>query len=292
MLPRDISDPDHQPPMPFQAAEDYAQTVMGWAQESLPSSIVATQGQAYGTHRLQRYDVYAPAGARNAPVLVFWHGGGWTNGYRDYNRFMAPHVVGLGMVLVTPSYRLVPAEPLPAAVHDAVTLLQVLQRDLPALGGDASRLFLGGHSAGGHLATMATLRQDLHRAAGLPTGIVRGCLPISGIMDLHHPAPAPGSLEERIYTMVLRNPAEDAAMSPLCWAVGNTVPMLLTVGASDSERVRLSNARLEALLALQPGPVQRQVLEGHDHFRTHTMLRDPANAWYQHLYQLQTTGIL
>lgn len=292
MLPRDLVDPDHQMPMPFQAAEDYAQTVMAWAQEPLPAQVVHTPGLAYGAHRLQRYDVYAPAGARDAPVLVFWHGGGWTNGYRDYQRFMAPHLAARGMVLVAPSYRLVPEHPLPAAVDDAIALLQALQRDLPALGGDPRRLLLAGHSAGGHIATMAALRTDLHRAAGLPADAVRGCLPISGIMDLYHPAPAAGSLEERVYSMVLRDPDEDAVMSPICWAAGNTVPMLLTVGAADSERVRRSNARLEALLALQPGPVKRVVMEGHDHFQTHTMLRDAGHAWYAQLDHLQRTGTL
>jgi arylformamidase len=290
MLPRDVVDPDHQMPMPFQAAEDYAQTVMAWAQEPLPERVVYTPGLAYGSHRLQRYDVYAPAGAQAAGVLVFWHGGGWTNGYRAYQRFMAPHVTARGLVLVAPSYRLVPEHPLPAAVDDAVALLQALQRDLPALGGDPRRLVLAGHSAGGHVATMAALRTDLHRLAQLPEDAVRGCMPISGIMDLHHPSPAPGSLEERVYTMVLRDPAEDAAMSPICWTRGNTLPMLLTVGAGDSERVVRSNARLEALLALQPGPVERQVLAGHDHFRTHTMLRDPDHAWYGRLEQLHRKG--
>lgn len=290
MLARHLVDPDNQPPMPFQAAEDYSHTVMQWAQEPLPDTVVETRALAYGDHRLHRYDVYAPHGAAAAPVLVFWHGGGWTNGYRDYVRFMAPHVTRLGMVLVAPSYRLAPADPLPAALDDAQALLQALQHSLPALGGDPRQLYLSGHSAGGHVATMTALRGDPRAAQGLPAGSVRACLPISGIMDLYHPAPPTGTLEERVYTMVLRDADEDGVMSPLCWSKGNTIPMLLTRGTRDSERVLRSNARLQALLQLQPGDVQGVIEEDQDHFQTHTMLRDPEHPWYARLQQLVATG--
>ena len=290
MTARELFDPDHQAPMPFQAAEDYAQLVMGWAREELPADVVATRALAYGPGHLHRYDVYAPAGARNAPVLVFWHGGGWTNGYRDYVRFMAPHVTRLGMLLVAPSYRLAPLNPLPAALEDAFALLRALQESIHTLGGAPQALYLSGHSAGGHLATLTTLRRVDRERVGVHTEGIRGCLPISGIMDLYHPAPPAGSLEERVYTMVLRDPEEDAVMSPLCWTVGNTVPMLLTHGALDSERVVRSNGRLRALLQMQPGGVQGFEEAGHNHFQTHTMLRHARNPWYARLHQLTKTG--
>ena len=290
MLDKHLTDPDGQPPMPFQAAEDYAQLVMGWAQEALPAGIVSTRDLSYGPDRLHRYDVYAPAGARNAPVLVFWHGGGWTNGYRDYAHFMAPHVTRLGMVLVAPSYRLAPQNPLPAALDDALALLQALQHGIADLGGAPDRFYLSGHSAGGHGAALAALRVVDRQGAGLDAGCIRACLPISGIMDLYHPSPEPGSLEDRVYRMVLRHPAEDAVMSPLCWTVGNNVPMLLTHGARDSERVMRSNQRLRALLQLQPAAVDSVVESGLDHFQTHTMLRDADHPWYARLYQMTQTG--
>ena len=290
MLDKSITDPDHQMAMPFQAAEDYAHTVMAWAQEALPSDVVATRDLPYGDHHLQRYNVFAPRGARDAPVLVFWHGGGWTNGYRDYATFMAPHVTRLGMVLVAPSYRLAPAHPLPAAFEDGLALLNVLTRNIAALGGVPDRLYLSGHSAGGHLATLVALRTAEQRNAGLPEKAIRGCLPISGIMDLYHPAPPPASLEERVYTMVLRTPEEDSVMSPLCWTVGNRLPMLLSYGERDSERVIRSNRRLLAMLRLQGGAVAVRVEAGKDHFQTHTSLSDAGHPWYRSLQELVQTG--
>jgi arylformamidase len=292
MLDPSIVDPDHQLAMPFQAAEHYAQLVMGWAQEPLPDDVVTTRALAYGSDRLHRYDVYAPAGARNAPVLVFWHGGGWTNGYREYVHFMAPHVTRLGMLLVAPSYRLAPLNPLPATLDDAFALLQALQDSIAGLGGAPDRLYLSGHSAGGHIATLTALRSSGQEHARLPANAIRACLPISGIMDLYHPTPPAGSLEERVYTMVLRDPSEDAVMSPLCWTVGNAVPMLLTHGTRDSERVIRSNGRLRALLQLQPAGVHCVVEVDLDHFQTHTMLRDADHPWYARLHQFIQKGHL
>jgi acetyl esterase/lipase len=283
-------DPDHQPAMPFQAAEDYAVTVMTWAQEALPDDVVAACGLAYGADRLQRYDVYAPRGARNAPVLVFWHGGGWTNGYRDYVRFMATHVTRLGMVLVAPSYRLAPAHRMPAPLDDCLAVLATLARDIAARGGAPDRFYLSGHSAGGHLAAMTALRRDRWADAGVPANAIRGCLPISGIMDLYHPAPAPGSLEERVYTTVLADGAEDAVMSPMCWSVGNRLPFLLCHGERDSERVMRSNQRLFALLQLQHGPVRRVVHGDREHFQTHSDLRQADHPWYADLARMVATG--
>ena len=142
------ADPDRQMPMPHPAADAYAQDVMRWAREldtaAIPSGMNIQRDVAYGPHRLHRYNVFSPPGARNAPVLVCWHGGGWTNGYRDYVTFMAPHVVGMGCVLVAPSYRLVVEAPLPAAFDDSLQMLAHVVQHIAQWGGAPQRLLLSG----------------------------------------------------------------------------------------------------------------------------------------------------
>ena len=286
-MDRQLYDPDHQAPMPFAAADDYARQVMAWAREPLPDDVVVQRDIPYGPHRLQRYNVFAPRGARNAPVLVFWHGGGWTNGYRDYSTCLAAQIVRLGLVLVAPSYRLAPEHPLPCAVDDALALLLALQESAPAGSSQTNRFFLSGHSAGGHIAALTALRSAERERAGLRSDCVRGCLPISGIMDLHAPKPPPASLEERVYTHVLkgRDPLLDTVLSPLFWTAGNRLPFALTYGESDSLRVVQSNQRLFAMLQAQgnASALSCVVEPGRDHFQTHTALRDPADGWYTRL---------
>ncbi|MDM0024349.1 alpha/beta hydrolase [Variovorax saccharolyticus] len=286
MLDRLLVDPDRQMPLPFPAAERYAREVMEWARDLPPSGMKVRRDVAYGPNPLQRYNVFAPPGARGAPVLVFWHGGGWTNGYREYVSFMAPHVVRMGCILVAPSYRLAPQHPFPAAIDDALAALQHLTGHIGQCGGAADRIYLAGHSAGGHLAALTALRSAALEMAGVSPARIRGCLPISGIMDLHHPAPEPDSLEERVYKLVLSWRDQDATLSPLYWTAGNRIPFVLTCGASDSERVVRSNQRMSALLAAQPGASQFHIAAGLDHFGTHTALRQATAPWYGFLAKL------
>jgi acetyl esterase/lipase len=274
-----------QPPLPFEAAIAYEQTVLDWA-NALPGHVSAVRDMPYGPSRQHRYDVFTTDALRHAPVLVFWHGGGWTNGYKEYVSFMAPLVTALGMVLVAPTYRLAPVHRLPAAFDDGALLLATVQRDIARWGGDPARLYLAGHSAGGGIAAMTAMRQSALTAAGVVPGNLRGCLPISGIMNLYHPSPSPGSLEERVYTLLLDAPESDAVMSPLTWSAGSKVPMVLSYGEHDSERVIRSNRSLYAMLTTQQDTVRCHEHAGEDHFGTHTALADPGHPWYARLAQL------
>jgi arylformamidase len=256
--------------MPFAAADDYERRVLGWAGDPLPDDVIVHEAQPFGAHPAQRLDVYLPRGARGVPVLVFWHGGGWTNGYREYVRFMAPHVVRLGFALVAPSYRLVHEARLPAALEDCAATLDFVARQGTAWGLAPGRMLLSGHSAGGHLAAMTALRHPER---------VLACLPISAILDLHHPAPAPGSLEERVYTTVLADRDDDARLSPIHF----------TRGELDSARVLRSNQRMLALLQMQPSAnVELHIEPGADHFATHLALADGGHPWYAQLRRFLT----
>lgn len=278
-MPLDLQDdPDSQIPMPFAAADDYARQVMAWSRTLAVDDMQVQRNLAYGPHRQHRLDVFAPEDAGNqtdfAPIVIFWHGGGWTNGYRSYNDFLAPLATKLGCILVSPSYRLVGETKFPAALDDARAALDFVARHATDWGGSAQRIILAGHSAGGHIAAYTALHVQHHGVQ------VHACLPISGIMDLHHPAPAAGSLEERVYTMVLNAPDDDALYSPISWVAGNHVPCVLTVGERDSERVRRSNARMARLLAQGSVRSDLVVLPQADHFATHTGLQYAGHPWW------------
>lgn len=271
-----------QPPLPFAAAAAYQETVLGWWQQER-SLRPAALSFSYGADPAQRYDVYAPEGVRDAPILVFWHGGGWTNGYKEYVWFMAEHVNRLGLILVAPGYRLAPGHKLDQSFCDALAAVRDVKNRAASFGGRPDCLVLAGHSAGAHLAALLALRREAAAQSGIDLSQIRGCLPISGIMDLHHPDPAPGSMEERVYSLVLRDRDEDATLSPIHWTAGNTMPIWLSHGEFDSERVLRSNERMAALLALQPASSRLDSERGRDHFATHTDLRDGSAAWYGRL---------
>lgn len=147
------------------------------AQVPLPPGTRVVRDLAYGDDPRQRFDAYLPAGAHDAPVIVFVHGGAWAIGDKD-NPGVVPNKAAYwlpkGFAFVSVNYRMLPeAEPLTQA-DDVAHAVAAVQKLASQWGADASRVVLMGHSAGAHL--VALLGADPARlrigGAQLPRGIV------------------------------------------------------------------------------------------------------------------------
>ena len=103
--------------------------------------------------------VYTPEGAGPFPVMVYFHGGGWVFGDLDTHDAVCRELCGaVGMVVVSVDYRLSPEYKYPDATDDAVAVTKWVAENARALGADASRLAVGGDSAGGNLAAVTAQR--------------------------------------------------------------------------------------------------------------------------------------
>src|SRR6185312_13484382 len=102
-------------------------------------------GSPYGS----KLDVYMPAdNASSHPVIVFFYGGSWKNGSRSDYRFAAEAFTSRGYVVVIPDYIKYPAAKYPAWQLDGAQAVVWVHDNITRYGGDASALFVLGHSAG------------------------------------------------------------------------------------------------------------------------------------------------
>ncbi|WP_238367732.1 alpha/beta hydrolase [Mesobacterium pallidum] len=275
---------DPQPALPFHAAALFAEQALAASAGDWPG-VRSIRDIAFGPERWQRFDVFAPEGeATGRDVVIFLHGGGWTHGYKEWCGLMAPGITARGALLVAPTYRLAPAHRYPVPVLDTLAAIAAIRSRIVEWGGDPDRLFLGGHSAGGHIAMQAALNPALWTDA--PFEALKGCLPLSGILDLRHPAPPAGSLEARVYELVLADPSQDAEASPLPALCRLSVPTHFCWGMRDSARVRQSNEAARAMLG-DPSDLASFHRADADHFGTQLALIDPGHRWYDDLQTMR-----
>lgn len=143
-----------------------------------------TADLAYGPHPRHRVDVYAPRDAieNPRPVVVFFHGGDWSEGYpgKESLRFVGDALTSRGFVAVVANYRRYPDVRFPAFVDDGAAAVVWARHNIAEFGGDPDRLFVMGHSAGGHTATMIALNPDYMRRAGGDASWITAVIGISG----------------------------------------------------------------------------------------------------------------
>jgi acetyl esterase/lipase len=106
--------------------------------------------------------IYTPKTLRKtdglAPCLVFYHGGGWVIGDLDSHDVVCRKLAHEGeLIVISIDYRLAPEHKFPAAVDDAITAVKWVAANARDLGVDASRVMVGGDSAGGNLAAVTAL---------------------------------------------------------------------------------------------------------------------------------------
>jgi acetyl esterase/lipase len=143
---------------------------------------VAYSGPGDDVHH--HLDLYLPKGQRYFPVVVLVHGGAWLFGdnrccglYPAVGEFFARHGVGV----VMPNYRLSPGIRHPEHVKDVARAFAWAHAHVAEYGGRPDRLFLAGHSSGGHLVSLLATDESYLQAEGLRTADVRGVISLSGV---------------------------------------------------------------------------------------------------------------
>lgn len=201
---------------------------------------------AYGADPYQRLIVWRSA-APDAPVLLFWHGGGWTSGYKEWLGFMAPAFRSRGVTFVSAGYRLAPQHVFPAALDDCRAALAWVREHL------SRDVFIGGHSAGGHYASLI--------AGDRGAEVVKGCLPLSGVYEFGEGSGLP--MRPRFLGP---DPANDRIASPRFRLSPPLPPFLVAYGTADFPHLIPQAERFVAALREAGAEVESIAMEGRNHF--------------------------
>ena len=217
-------------------------------------------GDGSKAHKL---DVIVPRDSDlQLPVYVYFHGGGWTSGDKaSLTKYCAVQAAEGGMIVINANYRMATKFHAGHMLEDGNAVLDWVVRHAAEFGGDASRIVLGGDSAGGHIAALLTAsayNPDLAEHHGITPavtpsslrGLVQHCsLPdfsvmfergfVLGLNFLRMLLP------ERGNRAVLRQAAR--FISPIEWLDNGYPPVFVTT----SERDFFYGANLNFILALK-----------------------------------------
>jgi acetyl esterase/lipase len=131
-------------------------------------------------HQRQVLDIYAPAGAKNLPVVFWIHGGGWQTGDKSSVQLKPQAFMEKGFVYVSTNYRLLPEVDMGTIIRDVAKSIRWVHDHIAEHGGDPRRLLVMGHSAGAQLAAIVSIDDRYLKAEGLSLAIIKGCVPVDG----------------------------------------------------------------------------------------------------------------
>jgi acetyl esterase/lipase len=176
-------------------------------------------------------DVYRPLHAEHAPVIVFFYGGSWVNGKRQWYRFTGAALAARGVVVVIPDYRKYPDVKMDGFMQDAAGAVAWTHAHAAEFGGDPDDVFVMGHSAGGQIAALLATDPSWLAADGMALRDLAGFIGLAGVYDF-----MPIDTDETdMLGMFGTTPEEQARSQPVLFVRGKEPPMLLLHGTSDDE---------------------------------------------------------
>ncbi|MFT5996472.1 MAG: acetyl esterase/lipase [Glaciecola sp.] len=212
---------------------------------------------AYGPHSRQKLDIYVPnIDQETFPVVVFFHGGRWTDGSKAQYKFVGMTLSNMGYVVVLPNTRLYPDVKFPTFAEDAAKSVAWVHKNIANYKGNQN-LFISGHSSGAHLGALIIADNSYLAADDLKPNIVNAFAGISGPYDFEPKAPDIKDMfgpPENFPKMVVTN-----------FIDGDEPPMLLIYTGEDNTVYPRNLEALKAGIDKANGKVQTIIYETGGH---------------------------
>ena len=278
--------PSQTPQLLLPGANEYAANVTQLSQAIIKATSNVLN-QPYGAEDLQKLDIYLPRwdkAKKDGAVLIFFHGGAWRSGCKEWMGFMAPPFLELASIFVAPGYRLAPNSKYPDQLHDALSAVSWVYRNIAKFGGNPDKIYVGGHSAGGYLASLVAVRRDLYPQYGLPEHLIRYCFPISAPFDLNN-------VSDRILDEYLTDRSFCHEGSPSQWVDAHSPPFFLSFGQMDIPNVIADNHAMIELMQKASAPVSWIECAGASHFDTNAHCVEFNHPWRREVTRIIAGGL-
>jgi arylformamidase len=223
---------------------------------------------AFGPSPMEKLDIL-PAEKPGAPLYVFIHGGYWYSLDKADYSYVAEGFRPHGIATAVNNFGLAPDTSMDEIVRQNRAALAWLWHNAKSYGADQDRIYVCGHSAGGHLALMLLATDWPAFEPGLPAVLVKGACSIGGLYDME-----PIRLSYLNKTLKM-SPEEANRNAPLLARYSVPAPLSLVVAVDESpEYHRQSEAMADRWRKLGY-PVDLLVPQGLNHFDVVNQLRDP-----------------
>jgi len=206
-----------------------------------------------------KLDVYLPKDQKDFPVLFFVHGGGWKSGNKSWYAALGHAFAQVGIGVVVTNYRLSPQVKHPAHVEDVAKAFSWTCANVPKYGGRTDRLFVCGHSAGGHLVSLLATDPAYLKAENHTPADIAGVVAISGVYRITH--------DFLLFNSVFGKDEQVCKKaSPLSHASGKPPPFLIAYADNDFPRLDETALAMTAALKKVESPVELVKCKDRNHY--------------------------
>jgi len=179
---------------------------------------------------------------KDLPVMIFIHGGSWDKGKKEIYNFLGSRMARRDVVTVIIDYPLAPDYQLPSMELASVKAVKWVYENIENYGGDKDKIFISGHSAGGHLAALAAIKKEPYEKLNFKNPLKGAILNDPAGLDqywfLNERKDAPDGKEN--YNAFTADPAVWKEYSPIYFLDGNEIPILIMEGELTYPGIRLT----------------------------------------------------